>query len=114
MGAGQNALAARCSITTESLPPENSITGDAKVAATSRMMWIDSDSRASSSLSGLSPPAVIGGSRGSSPLPRSNGPSSDRYFGYRRQQCLRPLDTELDVDPTRVDRQLRGQRALVR
>jgi hypothetical protein len=39
-------------MTTESLPPENSITGDANVAATSRMMWMDSDSRACSSVSG--------------------------------------------------------------
>ena len=39
-------------MTTESLPPENSITGGAKVAATSRMMWIDSDSSACSSVSG--------------------------------------------------------------
>ena len=43
---GQNALAARCSITTESLPPENSSTGRSNSAATSRMMWIDSASRA--------------------------------------------------------------------
>src|SRR5205823_4642537 len=35
-GAGQNAFAARCSMTTESLPPENNNTGRSKVAATSR------------------------------------------------------------------------------
>ena len=45
-GAGQNALAATCSITTESLPPENSRTGRSKVAATSRKMWTASASRA--------------------------------------------------------------------
>ena len=39
-------------MTTESLPPENSITGEANVAATSRRMWIDSDSRACNSVSG--------------------------------------------------------------
>ena len=44
--AGQNAFAARCSITTESLPPENSSTGRSNSAATSRMMWIDSASSA--------------------------------------------------------------------
>ncbi|SKS16300.1 Uncharacterised protein [Mycobacteroides abscessus subsp. abscessus] len=37
-GEGQNALAATCSMTTESLPPENSSTGRSKVAATSRNM----------------------------------------------------------------------------
>ena len=41
-------------MTTESLPPENSMIGEANVAATSRMMWIDSDSRACSSVSGRS------------------------------------------------------------
>ncbi len=41
-------------MTTESLPPENSITGFANVAATSRMMCTDSDSRACSSVSGRS------------------------------------------------------------
>ena len=44
--AGPNALTARCSITTESLPPENSSTGRSNSAATSRMMWIASASRA--------------------------------------------------------------------
>ena len=39
-------------MTTESLPPENSITGLSNVAATSRRMWIDSDSSACSSVSG--------------------------------------------------------------
>ena len=38
---GQNAFWARCSMTTESLPPENSSTGRSNSAATSRMMWID-------------------------------------------------------------------------
>ena len=42
----QNAFTARCSITTESLPPEKSSTGRSNSAATSRMMWIDSASRA--------------------------------------------------------------------
>ena len=37
-GAGQNALTARCSMTTESLPPENSSAGLSMVAATSRKM----------------------------------------------------------------------------
>ena len=45
-GQGQNALSARCSMTIESLPPENSSTGRSNSAATSRMMWIDSASRA--------------------------------------------------------------------
>ena len=45
--AGQNAFSARRSITIESLPPENSSTGRSNSAATSRMMWIDSASRAS-------------------------------------------------------------------
>ena len=44
---GQNALVARCSITTESLPPENSSAGFSNSATTSRMMWIASDSRVS-------------------------------------------------------------------
>ncbi|EHK83136.1 hypothetical protein AK37_13087 [Rhodococcus pyridinivorans AK37] len=48
-GAGQNALAARWSITAESLPPENSRTGREKVAATSRKMCTDSASSAPSS-----------------------------------------------------------------
>ena len=39
-------------MTTESLPPENSISGDAKVAATSRKMWMDSDSSACNSVNG--------------------------------------------------------------
>ena len=38
MGAGQNAFAARCTMTTESLPPEKSMIGEENVAATSRMM----------------------------------------------------------------------------
>ncbi len=41
---GQNALRAMWSMTTESLPPENSRTGRSNSAATSRMMWIDSAS----------------------------------------------------------------------
>ena len=45
--AGQNAFAARCSMTAESLPPENSSTGRSKVAATSRKMCTDSASSAS-------------------------------------------------------------------
>src|SRR5438270_3999772 len=43
-GAGQKALTARCSMTTESLPPENSRAGFSIVAATSRMMCTASDS----------------------------------------------------------------------
>ncbi len=43
--AGQKALAARCSMTTESLPPEKSRTGFSKPAATSRMMCTASASR---------------------------------------------------------------------
>ena len=39
--AGMNALRARCSITIESLPPENSSAGRSNSAATSRMMWMD-------------------------------------------------------------------------
>ena len=38
---GQKAFWARRSMTTESLPPENSSTGRSNSAATSRMMWID-------------------------------------------------------------------------
>src|SRR6201987_3682285 len=41
---GRNALSARCSITIESLPPENSRTGRSNSAATSRMMWMASAS----------------------------------------------------------------------
>ena len=44
--AGQNAFSASRSMTIESLPPENSSTGRSNSAATSRMMWIDSASRA--------------------------------------------------------------------
>ena len=44
--AGVNAFTARWSITIESLPPENSSTGRSNSAATSRMMWIASASRA--------------------------------------------------------------------
>ena len=43
---GQNAFSASRSMTIESLPPENSITGRSNSAATSRMMWIDSASSA--------------------------------------------------------------------
>ena len=43
---GVKAFTARCSITIESLPPENSSTGRSNSAATSRMMWIASASRA--------------------------------------------------------------------
>ena len=50
-GAGANALRARCSISTESLPPENSITGFSNSATTSRMMWTDSASSVSRSVS---------------------------------------------------------------
>ena len=38
---GQKAFWARWSMTTESLPPENSSTGRSNSAATSRMMWMD-------------------------------------------------------------------------
>ena len=41
---GRNALSARCSMTIESLPPENSSTGRSNSAATSRMMWMASAS----------------------------------------------------------------------
>ena len=44
--AGQNAFSARRSITIESLPPENSMAGRSNSAATSRMMWMASASRA--------------------------------------------------------------------
>src|SRR4029434_6381740 len=44
IGPGQNAFCASRSITEESLPIEYSITGFAAVAATSRMISIDSDS----------------------------------------------------------------------
>ena len=46
MGAGQNALRARCSMTMESLPPENISAGRSNSAATSRKMWTDCASRA--------------------------------------------------------------------
>src|SRR5450759_2149051 len=46
-GAGQNALRARCSSTAESLPPENSSTGRADSATTSRMTCTASDSSTS-------------------------------------------------------------------
>ena len=46
--AGAKARSASASITIESLPPENSSTGRSNSAATSRMMWIDSDSSTSS------------------------------------------------------------------
>ena len=42
--AGQNARWARCSMTTESLPPENSSTGRSHSAAISRMIVIASSS----------------------------------------------------------------------
>ena len=42
--AGQKAFSASRSMTIESLPPENNKTGRSNSAATSRMMWIDSDS----------------------------------------------------------------------
>ena len=45
--AGRNAFSARRSITIESLPPEKSSTGRSRSAATSRMMWIASDSSSS-------------------------------------------------------------------
>src|SRR2546429_6279204 len=45
-GAGANAFNARCSITIESLPPENSSTGRSNSAATSRMMCTASASSA--------------------------------------------------------------------
>ena len=44
MRAGQNAFSASRSMTIESLPPLKSSTGRSNSAATSRMMWIDSDS----------------------------------------------------------------------
>ncbi len=45
--AGQNAFSASRSMTTESLPPENSSTGRSNSATTSRMMWTDCASSAS-------------------------------------------------------------------
>ena len=51
MRAGANALRASTLITTESLPPENSRQGRCISAATSRMMWMLSASRARSWLS---------------------------------------------------------------
>ena len=45
-GAGQKAAAARCSITTESFPPEKRSTGRSNSAATSRKMWMASASSA--------------------------------------------------------------------
>ena len=45
--AGRNAFSANRSITIESLPPEKSSTGRSRSAATSRMMWIASDSSSS-------------------------------------------------------------------
>ena len=44
--AGAKAFTARWSMTIESLPPENSSPGRSNSAATSRMMWIASASRA--------------------------------------------------------------------
>jgi hypothetical protein len=44
MRAGQKAFSAKRSITAESLPPEKRSTGFSNSAATSRMMWMDSDS----------------------------------------------------------------------
>lgn len=41
---GRNAFSAKCSMTMESLPPENNNTGRSNSAATSRMMWIASAS----------------------------------------------------------------------
>ena len=49
MRPGQKAFWASRSMTTESLPPENSSTGRSNSAATSRMMWMDCDSMFSSS-----------------------------------------------------------------
>ena len=46
-GAGANAFSASRSSTAESLPPLNSSAGRSRSAATSRMMWIASDSSAS-------------------------------------------------------------------
>ncbi len=48
MRAGQNAFSASASMTIESLPPENSRAGRSNSAATSRMMWMASDSSTSS------------------------------------------------------------------
>ena len=48
IGAGQNAFSASRNITIESLPPENSSTGRANSAATSRMTKTLSASSASS------------------------------------------------------------------
>jgi hypothetical protein len=49
MGAGQKAFIATLSITTESLPPENSMPGFSMVAATSRKTWTASASSLSRS-----------------------------------------------------------------
>ncbi|NBQ45829.1 MAG: hypothetical protein EBU37_07190 [Actinobacteria bacterium] len=43
--AGLNARTAKCNMTTESLPPENNITGRSNSAATSRMIVTDSSIR---------------------------------------------------------------------
>ena len=51
MRAGANALRAMCSMTMESLPPENSRQGFCISAATSRKMWMLSASRLRSWLS---------------------------------------------------------------
>ncbi len=54
---GAKALIARCSMTIESLPPENSRTGRSNSAATSRMMWMASASRDRRWLSSYCPAA---------------------------------------------------------
>ena len=48
---GQNAFSARRAMTIESLPPENSITGRSSSDATSRKIWIASDSSTATWLS---------------------------------------------------------------
>jgi hypothetical protein len=59
--AGANALTARCSMTAESLPPENSRTGRSNSAATSRMMWMASASSACRWVSSYDPGCVADG-----------------------------------------------------
>src|SRR3954453_13041392 len=61
--AGRNAFSASRSSTIESLPPENRRTGRSNSAATSRMMWIASDSSASRCVSsyGMREPGIVGG-----------------------------------------------------
>ncbi|CAM4019011.1 hypothetical protein TSST111916_18345 [Tsukamurella strandjordii] len=73
IAAGQKALAARCSMTTESLPPENSSTGRSKEAATSRKMYT-----ASASSSARWAGTVVGAGATGALITLSNGSYLDR------------------------------------